>query len=101
MRLDGHLASINKTGGYQFLRSLIHDASKQNSFIGSIISIPHISNPPSIFGLNITISILAGKHTNAWLGGNDVSKEGVWTWSDGSKFEFKNWGKGEPNNYGG
>lgn len=28
-------------------------------------------------------------------------QEGVWLWSDGSKFDFKLWPAGEPNNFGG
>ena len=28
-------------------------------------------------------------------------QESVWLWSDGSKFDFKGWAKGEPNNAGG
>ncbi|KAM7405340.1 hypothetical protein PAMP_012608 [Pampus punctatissimus] len=42
-----------------------------------------------------------GEDTYVWLGGYDAVKEGVWLWSDGSKFDFKGWAKGEPNNYGG
>ncbi|XP_045900371.1 galactose-specific lectin nattectin-like [Micropterus dolomieu] len=37
----------------------------------------------------------------SWVGGYDEVKNGVWLWSDGSKFVFNNWGKGEPNNSGG
>ncbi|XP_074538582.1 galactose-specific lectin nattectin-like [Halichoeres trimaculatus] len=40
----------------------------------------------------------AGRHQESWVGGYDAAKEGVWLWSDGSQFEFKRWGKGEPNN---
>ena len=28
-------------------------------------------------------------------------QEGVWKWSDGKKFDFNGWHKGEPNNSGG
>ncbi|XP_053174060.1 galactose-specific lectin nattectin-like [Scomber japonicus] len=40
-------------------------------------------------------------HKTTWVGGYDAVKEGVWFWSDGSKFDFTDWGKGEPNNRGG
>ncbi|XP_062283169.1 galactose-specific lectin nattectin-like [Scomber scombrus] len=42
-----------------------------------------------------------GKHTVTWVGGYDAAKEGLWLWSDGSKFSFKGWHRGEPNNAGG
>ncbi|KAI9532624.1 hypothetical protein NQZ68_030566 [Dissostichus eleginoides] len=43
----------------------------------------------------------AGKDLEFWVGGHDAVMEGVWLWSDGFKFNFKSWGKGEPNNHGG
>ncbi|XP_039662058.1 galactose-specific lectin nattectin-like [Perca fluviatilis] len=36
-----------------------------------------------------------------WIGGFDAVKEGTWMWTDGSKFDYKIWNAGEPNNYGG
>ncbi|XP_042347054.1 galactose-specific lectin nattectin-like [Plectropomus leopardus] len=43
----------------------------------------------------------SGAHTNIWVGGYDATHEGIWLWSDGTKFDFNGWGKGEPNNSGG
>ncbi|KAG9347148.1 hypothetical protein JZ751_006075, partial [Albula glossodonta] len=34
-----------------------------------------------------------------WIGGYDAVQEGVWLWSDGSKFDFSSWNAGEPNNF--
>ncbi|XP_026019167.1 ladderlectin-like [Astatotilapia calliptera] len=34
-----------------------------------------------------------------WVGGTDASGEGIWLWSDGSRFNYQNWCGGEPNNY--
>ncbi|XP_031417447.1 ladderlectin-like [Clupea harengus] len=36
-----------------------------------------------------------------WIGGNDAAQEGLWIWSDGSKFNYTKWYRGEPNNYDG
>jgi hypothetical protein len=34
-----------------------------------------------------------------WFGANDIKKEGAWRWADGSALKYRNWGRGEPNNY--
>ncbi|KAF1383067.1 hypothetical protein PFLUV_G00150460 [Perca fluviatilis] len=41
---------------------------------------------------------VTGAHTTSWIGGFDAVKEGTWMWTDGSKFNYKSWGAGEPNN---
>ncbi|XP_059189024.1 galactose-specific lectin nattectin-like [Centropristis striata] len=41
-----------------------------------------------------------GANKTTWIGGYDAIKEGVWMWTDGSKFDFNGWAKGEPNNNG-
>ncbi|KAL3064694.1 hypothetical protein OYC64_000852 [Pagothenia borchgrevinki] len=43
----------------------------------------------------------SGRNLNVWVGGHDAVHEGVWLWSDGSKFTFGGWARGEPNNHGG
>ncbi len=36
-----------------------------------------------------------------YLGASDKTKEGDWTWVDGSKFRYTRWLEGQPNDYGG
>uniref|UniRef100_A0A3P9DP20 C-type lectin domain-containing protein n=1 Tax=Maylandia zebra TaxID=106582 RepID=A0A3P9DP20_9CICH len=69
--LGGNLASYHSTAEYTFIRELTRTA--------------------------------AGSYPTAWVGGNDreTVSETVWKWSDGSQFDFKNWGNGEPDNSGG
>ncbi|XP_028447977.1 ladderlectin-like isoform X2 [Perca flavescens] len=43
---------------------------------------------------------VTGAHTTSWIGGFDAVKEGTWMWTDGSKFNYKSWGPGEPNGIG-
>ncbi|XP_053199129.1 chondrolectin-like, partial [Scomber japonicus] len=38
------------------------------------------------------------RHTHAWIGGHDAVQEGTWLWSDGTKFIYRFWCRGEPNN---
>ncbi|XP_071393075.1 galactose-specific lectin nattectin-like [Centroberyx affinis] len=42
---------------------------------------------------------VTGSNKRTWIGGFDGMKEGVWQWTDGSKFDYTHWNKGEPNNY--
>ena len=37
---------------------------------------------------------------NLWIGGSDKEKQGVWTWTDGSPWNFTNWYTGQPNSRG-
>ncbi|CDR18485.1 unnamed protein product, partial [Oncorhynchus mykiss] len=39
------------------------------------------------------------KVQRTWIGANDAIKEGLWLWSDGSRFNYQNWGPGQPSNY--
>uniref|UniRef100_A0A8C9XXM0 C-type lectin domain-containing protein n=1 Tax=Sander lucioperca TaxID=283035 RepID=A0A8C9XXM0_SANLU len=41
------------------------------------------------------IQMVTGTNKNTWKG--SWVGDGVWLWSDGSKFDFKGWGKVEPN----
>ncbi|MEQ2244077.1 hypothetical protein ILYODFUR_013417 [Ilyodon furcidens] len=39
-----------------------------------------------------------GSYVRTWVGGTDAAKDGVWLWTNGSKFNYVSWGRGEPNN---
>ncbi|CAK6973345.1 chondrolectin-like%2C partial [Scomber scombrus] len=34
-----------------------------------------------------------------WIGGSDAQEEKTWLWSDGTRFRFQKWCRGEPNNH--
>ncbi|XP_062283172.1 galactose-specific lectin nattectin-like [Scomber scombrus] len=65
---------------------------------GNLASLP---NTKVYNFIRAIIHASTGKHTITWVGGYDATKDGVWLWSDGSKFDFKGWHSGEPNNAGG
>ncbi|XP_047436431.1 galactose-specific lectin nattectin-like [Mugil cephalus] len=35
-------------------------------------------------------------HPETWIGGSDAEENGVWLWSDGTRFHYTNWCDGEP-----
>uniref|UniRef100_UPI0037E90BCB galactose-specific lectin nattectin-like n=1 Tax=Semicossyphus pulcher TaxID=241346 RepID=UPI0037E90BCB len=45
------------------------------------------------------VKMATGKDKQTWIGGYDAVKEGEWKWSDGTPFDYMNWGKDEPNNF--
>ncbi|XP_078100718.1 galactose-specific lectin nattectin-like isoform X2 [Sander vitreus] len=47
------------------------------------------------------IKQVTGHHKTSWIGGFDAVKEGMWMWTDGSKFNYINWTTGQPDNIGG
>uniref|UniRef100_A0A8C8J152 C-type lectin domain-containing protein n=1 Tax=Oncorhynchus tshawytscha TaxID=74940 RepID=A0A8C8J152_ONCTS len=47
------------------------------------------------------VMIQTGGFPRAWIGGYDLAQEGLWLCSDGSRFDFTNWSKGQPDNYQG
>ncbi|XP_045569731.1 galactose-specific lectin nattectin-like [Salmo salar] len=48
--------------------------------------------------LQSVISNSTGKVQRTWIGANDAIKEGLWLWSDGSRFNYQNWAPGQPSN---
>ncbi|XP_072222467.1 galactose-specific lectin nattectin-like [Leuresthes tenuis] len=39
-----------------------------------------------------------GSNRRTWVGGHDAIQNGLWLWTDGARFTFRSWGRGEPNN---
>lgn len=44
--------------------------------------------------------LLLAFQTDFWIGGNDLSNEGLWSWSDGSPFLYEVWRDEQPDNGG-
>ncbi|XP_044206534.1 galactose-specific lectin nattectin-like [Thunnus albacares] len=40
----------------------------------------------------------SGSYLRSWIGAHDGVKEGMWMWTDGSRFDYQDWHSGEPNN---
>ncbi|XP_062928245.1 C-type lectin lectoxin-Phi1-like isoform X1 [Mobula hypostoma] len=47
------------------------------------------------------VSVVDQEKPRAWIGLNDICKDGKFTWIDGSSYSYRNFGPGEPNNYNG
>ncbi|KAL0962695.1 hypothetical protein UPYG_G00344110 [Umbra pygmaea] len=49
---------------------------------------------------NFLLSIIqrSGGNQHTWIGGYDAIKEGLWLWSDGSRFNYQKWSPGQPDN---
>ncbi|XP_033987819.1 galactose-specific lectin nattectin-like isoform X2 [Trematomus bernacchii] len=56
---------------------------------GNLASIP---NKGVYTFIRQIVNTVTNANKPAWIGGNDLAKEGVWMWSDGTKFVTKLWG---------
>ncbi len=43
--------------------------------------------------------VVALNYYDFWIGGNDISSDGRWSWIDGSSWSYTNWRTGEPSSY--
>lgn len=48
--------------------------------------------------VNCCCSCLSDTTSGVWIGFNDVTEEGKYTWSDGDHVFYTNWASGQPNN---
>merc|ERR1711872_130052 len=76
---------------YLELHSWSDAESKCQQVGGHLASIHNYNEHEFIFKL-------ANNHT-VWIGGSDEGNIKNWTWSDGTKWQYTNWNKNEPNNY--
>ncbi|KAL0970578.1 hypothetical protein UPYG_G00243980 [Umbra pygmaea] len=59
-------------------------------------------NLASVHGLhqyNFLLNVIeksAKRDQRTWIGANDAVREGIWMWSDGSRFKYHNWSRGQP-----
>ncbi|XP_030279516.1 galactose-specific lectin nattectin-like [Sparus aurata] len=63
---------------------------------GNLASIHNINDYNWIRGL---VKKAFGSDARAWIGLSDAIEDGKWLWTDGSRFVFSRWGRGEPNNH--
>lgn len=48
---------------------------------------------------DVIFSLIAnGEKSFYWLGGNDIDAEGQWEWLSGERWQYENWGSGQPDN---
>ncbi|XP_024233278.2 galactose-specific lectin nattectin-like isoform X1 [Oncorhynchus tshawytscha] len=78
--LGGNLASVHSLSQYNFLQSVIQSGANgaQRTWIGANDAI---------------------KVRSTLFNTPETYTEGLWLWSDGSRFSYQNWGKGQPDNY--
>ncbi|XP_051889653.1 galactose-specific lectin nattectin-like isoform X1 [Pristis pectinata] len=74
------------------------DFCNRNTWVGQL---PSVTSSEHNRFISYVIHALSGRKAHAWIGLNDRCKEGTYTWIDGSTRKYKNWAKGQPDNYGG
>ncbi|XP_041933423.1 C-type mannose receptor 2-like [Alosa sapidissima] len=65
---------------------------------GHLASVHSVAEYHFIQGLIVTQT---HDSTPSWIGGSDAQQNGIWFWSDGSRFTFTLWNPSEPNNVNG
>ncbi|XP_043974978.1 galactose-specific lectin nattectin-like [Gambusia affinis] len=75
-------------------------ASAERACTGLRANLASVHNSADQRFLKNLVNSRKGSYVRTWVGGYDAVKEGVWLWSDGSKFTSAPWPRGEPNNLG-
>ncbi|XP_062928248.1 C-type lectin-like isoform X2 [Mobula hypostoma] len=73
------------------------DFCNQNSYYGQLASVN--SSDHNTF-ISEVVSAMEKDMPLAWIGLNDLCKEGNFTWIDGSLYSYRNWAQNEPNDLG-
>ncbi|XP_067381258.1 ladderlectin-like isoform X1 [Channa argus] len=81
-----------------FVPSLMtwYQAEKYCQSIGANLASVH--NALEHRWLQKLIFVATHYYKEAWIGGSDAQQKGIWFWSDGSRFRYTYWCRGEPNN---
>ncbi|XP_056154616.1 ladderlectin-like [Lampris incognitus] len=66
---------------------------------GATLASVHSSN--EYYFIQEVVRRRTGEFPRTWIGGIDAVQENLWFWSDGSRFDYQNWLRGEPNNSAG
>ncbi|XP_074480643.1 ladderlectin-like [Sebastes fasciatus] len=91
-----------KFGGRSFLyvqtaRTWADAERKCQDYGGNLASVHSVDEQQFIQGLILSIT---EKNALTWLGAFDAQQEGLWLWSDGTRFKFDYWDQGQPDNRG-
>ncbi|KAL0966708.1 hypothetical protein UPYG_G00299060 [Umbra pygmaea] len=65
------------------------------AFGGNLASVHSISQYQF---LQNVIKMYSYGYPDTWIGANDAIQEGIWLWSDGSRYDFRYWSGGNPDN---
>ncbi|XP_072923105.1 C-type lectin mannose-binding isoform-like isoform X2 [Hemitrygon akajei] len=72
------------------------DFCNQDTHCGQLASVT--SSEHNTF-ISKVISTVANTHPLTWIGLNDICKEGIYTWIDGTPYTYSRWGKDQPDDY--
>jgi len=73
-----------------------HDSKNYCNAKGGDLTSIH-SKPEDLY-VKFVCSTIPGSFDQCWIGLTDENRDRQWEWVDGSAYEYKNWGKGYPNN---
>lgn len=74
-----------------------HRAKDKCKEIGMGVELASIHNAREAAILTTMLTGLKEDHFKLWIGAHESSNEGIWWWSDETRWDFTNWSPGEPN----